>query len=137
MVAHDQMAVFLEGVQVDTVTTARGQFSVKTYAVSVGDGQLTLQLKDLGGTDIYVMINALDLAVAAGPGAAGVAAAGDIRAALADLAWLDSARRSMAAMEEATGLGLSAVPRRAAARDRVFAGLEQSPQAVMLPWEVA
>ena len=39
---HDQMAVFLEGTQVDTVTTAAGQFASNTYLVDVNDGQLTL-----------------------------------------------------------------------------------------------
>ena len=36
--AHDQMGVFLEGLQVDSVTTAKGEFSTKTYTASVGDG---------------------------------------------------------------------------------------------------
>jgi subtilisin family serine protease/fibronectin type 3 domain-containing protein/methionine-rich copper-binding protein CopC len=63
MQAHDLMGVYLEGMLVDTVTTLGGQFSTKTYSVSVGDGQLTLLLKDLGGKDAYVMLNALDVAL--------------------------------------------------------------------------
>ncbi len=77
MQAHDLMGVFLEGVQVDTVTTPGGQFFVKTYSVNVSDGQLTLLLKDLGGTDAYVMINALEIAVGTqGAAAASVAGSG-------------------------------------------------------------
>jgi len=64
--AHDQMGVFLEGVQVDSVTTGLGETVANTYRVSVGDGQLTLRLADLGGSDGWVMINALDI-VYAGP----------------------------------------------------------------------
>ena len=67
--AHDQMGVFLEDVQVDTVTTASGQFAVNTYRTTVTDGQLNLRLDDLGGTDKWVMINALDLILLPGGGA--------------------------------------------------------------------
>jgi hypothetical protein len=66
--AHDQMGVFLEGVPVDTVSTTSGQTVARTYRVSVGDGQLNLRLADLGGSDAWVMINALDV-VAVGGGA--------------------------------------------------------------------
>ncbi|MEM1069514.1 MAG: Ig-like domain-containing protein, partial [Planctomycetota bacterium] len=66
IVAHDQMGVFLEGVQVDSVTTAAGEFANNSYRTSVSDGQLTLRLQDLGGSDSWVMINALDV-VFAGP----------------------------------------------------------------------
>ncbi len=59
--AHDQMAVSLEGAQVDSVTTASGQFSVRTYRAVVADGQLDAQLKDLGGADANAVINALEL----------------------------------------------------------------------------
>jgi hypothetical protein len=65
--AHDLMGVFLEGEQVDMVTTAAGQSAVRTYRVSIGDGQLSLRLFDLGGSDEWVMINALEI-VTAGPG---------------------------------------------------------------------
>ena len=44
---HDQMAVFLEGTQVDTVNTAAGQYVTKTYPIAVNDGQLTLKIVDL------------------------------------------------------------------------------------------
>ena len=70
--AHDQMGVFLEGVQVDTVTTASGQFAVNTYRTTVTDGQLSLLLDDLGGSDKWVMINALDVILLPGGGAQSV-----------------------------------------------------------------
>ncbi|MEX0713605.1 MAG: right-handed parallel beta-helix repeat-containing protein [Pirellulales bacterium] len=60
-VAHDQMGVFLEGTQVGSVSTAAGQFKTRTWQVEVSDGQLTLGLKDLGGADPNVMINALEI----------------------------------------------------------------------------
>jgi hypothetical protein len=59
--AHDQMGIFLEGVQVDTVNTAKNEFVTKTYPVSIHDGQLTLLLHDLGGSNAYVAINALEI----------------------------------------------------------------------------
>ena len=63
---HDQMAVFLEGTQVDTVSTAAGKYAIKTYSVVVNDGQLTLQLVDQGGTNANVVINALEITYQAG-----------------------------------------------------------------------
>ena len=45
--SHDQMGVFFEGVQSDTVTTAAGQILTKTYTVAVADGQLDPRLIDL------------------------------------------------------------------------------------------
>src|SRR5262249_32725733 len=59
--AHDQMGIFLEGTQVDSVSTAAGQFLTSTYSVTVSDGQLTLRLKDLGGSDPNVVLNALSI----------------------------------------------------------------------------
>jgi fibronectin type 3 domain-containing protein/subtilisin family serine protease len=64
---HDQMGVFLEGAQVDSVTTGVGQWASRTYAVTVSDGQLTLRLRDLGGSDPYVVINSLVIAAAPTP----------------------------------------------------------------------
>ncbi len=58
---HDEMGVFIEGSQVDTVTTNAGQFLTRSYRVRVLDGQLTLLLDDLGGSDPNVVINALDV----------------------------------------------------------------------------
>jgi fibronectin type 3 domain-containing protein len=59
--AHDQMGVSLEGTQFDSVTTASGEFTVRTYPAFVADGQLNLQLADLGGKDANAVINALEL----------------------------------------------------------------------------
>jgi fibronectin type 3 domain-containing protein len=58
---HDQMGVSLEGALVDTVSTNTNQFSSKTYQVTVSDGQLTVQLHDLGGSDANVVINSLEV----------------------------------------------------------------------------
>ncbi|MGI6415159.1 MAG: S8 family serine peptidase [Thermoguttaceae bacterium] len=63
---HDLMGVFLEGAQVDTISTAAGQFSTTTYLVDVNDGQLTLGFVDQGGSNANFVINALDL-VTIGP----------------------------------------------------------------------
>jgi hypothetical protein len=58
--AHDFMAVFLEGMQVDVVNTAAGQIRTITYNnVPVNDGQLTLLLVDQGGSDPNVVLNGL------------------------------------------------------------------------------
>jgi hypothetical protein len=59
--AHDLMGVFLEGEQVDTVTTLAGQNAVGTYRITIRDGQLNLRLFDLGGSDEWVMINGLEV----------------------------------------------------------------------------
>ncbi|HUG90425.1 MAG TPA: Ig-like domain-containing protein, partial [Planctomycetaceae bacterium] len=59
--AHDQMAVFLEGQQVDLVNTAAGEVVSRTHRVSVSDGQLTLRLADLGGSDANAVINGLQV----------------------------------------------------------------------------
>jgi fibronectin type 3 domain-containing protein len=56
---RDMMGVFLEGTQVDSVSTIADQFVTRTYQVDVKDGQLTLDLRDLGGRDRFVTINAL------------------------------------------------------------------------------
>lgn len=56
---HDQLQVVLEGIAVETIATVSGQPVSKTYAVEVGDGQLTLGIKDVGGEDPFAVINAL------------------------------------------------------------------------------
>ncbi len=65
--AHDLQGVYLEGVQVDSVTTAAGQSVRRTYRVTVADGQLGVGLFDRGGSDPNVCIAALEIA----PGVAG------------------------------------------------------------------
>ncbi len=56
---HSQMGFLLEGEQAGSVSTQAGEFKTLTYDVSVTDGQLTLLLDDLGGSDPNVVINAL------------------------------------------------------------------------------
>jgi fibronectin type 3 domain-containing protein len=77
--AHDRMAINLEGARVDNnISTAAGQFSRRTYSVTVSDGQLTLQLQDLGGKDGLAVINALELTQTGGAGLAWGGTAGEI-----------------------------------------------------------
>jgi fibronectin type 3 domain-containing protein len=59
--AHDNMGIILEGNQVDSITTAKGTTTAKSYVVTVADGQLTLQLKDLGGIDPNAVIESLQV----------------------------------------------------------------------------
>ncbi|MCL4203911.1 MAG: hypothetical protein KJ000_15520, partial [Pirellulaceae bacterium] len=56
---RDEMAVFLQGVQVDRVTTAARSVESRTYQLAVTDGQLTLNLRDFGGRDKSVSITGL------------------------------------------------------------------------------
>jgi hypothetical protein len=65
---HDDMGVFLQGAQVDNVTTAAGQIVNKTYSnIVVSNGQLDLHLKDLGGADPYVSIEGMQIVRADDP----------------------------------------------------------------------
>ena len=63
---HDNMGIYLEGTQVDTVTPVVGQYTTRSYQVNVADGQLTLRLKDLGGSDPNAIINGLTITSASG-----------------------------------------------------------------------
>jgi hypothetical protein len=76
LIPHDQMGVFLEGVQVDSIATAAYQFVNKTYATQVVDGQLSLALRDLGGSNPWVVINGLEIARVVGSAQASVASLG-------------------------------------------------------------
>jgi fibronectin type 3 domain-containing protein len=62
--AHDRMAIFLEGVQVGVLDSAKGKFVERTFRVTVADGQLTVRLEDHGGSDANLVINALSIAPA-------------------------------------------------------------------------
>ena len=64
--AHERMGIFLEGNLVDTVDTAAGQVVNNTYSVTVADGQLTLRLDDLGGTDDLVTLVGLEVVTQTG-----------------------------------------------------------------------
>ncbi len=59
--AHEQMGILMEGVLKDTLSTAANQFLVKTYSVTISDGQLTVLLDDQGGGDANVVINGLEV----------------------------------------------------------------------------
>jgi fibronectin type 3 domain-containing protein len=57
---HDQFAVEIEGVRVETFTALpAGTSLARTYEASVLDGQLTVRLVDLGGVDANAVINVL------------------------------------------------------------------------------
>ncbi len=56
---HGQMGIYLEGALAATLTTAANQFADPRLPVSVTDGQLTVLLDDLGGSDVNVVLNAL------------------------------------------------------------------------------
>jgi fibronectin type 3 domain-containing protein len=59
--AHDQTWLALEGSQVATVSTAKGEFHVETFTVTVTDGTLDLAIEDWGGADLNAVINALEV----------------------------------------------------------------------------
>ncbi len=64
---HDQVGIYLEGVYADSVTTLAGQVVVRTYRTTVSDGQLSLLLDDLGGSDINAAIVGLEVATVGPP----------------------------------------------------------------------
>ena len=57
--ARDEMGLFFEDTLMETVTTAYGTYETRTFQVTVADGQMTLRLEDLGGTDTVAVINSL------------------------------------------------------------------------------
>jgi fibronectin type 3 domain-containing protein len=59
--AHDLQGIYLQGTQVDTITTAKDQFISKTYTITVTNGQILFTFKDLGGVDLYAALDALDI----------------------------------------------------------------------------
>ncbi len=58
--AHDQVGVYLENAQRDTVSTAARQIVGRSFQVTVSDGQLDLRLTDLGGSDRNCVIVGMD-----------------------------------------------------------------------------
>ena len=64
-VGHDLMGVFLQGVLVDTITTAPGQILTLSYPVQVTNGQLDVNFQDLGGSDPVVAVAGLMVAPSA------------------------------------------------------------------------
>ncbi|HUT37541.1 MAG TPA: PKD domain-containing protein, partial [Planctomycetota bacterium] len=105
---YDQMGVFLEGVQVDSLTTAKGEFVTRTYQVAVSDGQLTLGLDDLGGTSPYVVINALTVTQVTVGGLGGLAAGAAAPAAEEEPLSLVVLPERGTAPLEVTGIGVGA-----------------------------
>lgn len=67
---RDEMGVSIEGILFDSLTSAAGQYATGTYRVTVTDGQLTVEVEDLGGANSLAMINGLDV-VEVGPDTAG------------------------------------------------------------------
>ncbi|MFH1177684.1 MAG: choice-of-anchor D domain-containing protein, partial [Acidobacteriota bacterium] len=61
---HDQMGVWFEGGTATLVTANAGQFQTVSARVTLTDGELTMGLSDYGGSDAYVVINALTVAPA-------------------------------------------------------------------------
>ena len=71
-IVHDDVGVFLQGAQMDKVTTAGGQIVTRTYTnISVSDGTLMLHLRDLGGVDPNWVINGMSIVRADDPSLAG------------------------------------------------------------------
>ena len=65
----DQQSIVMEGNLQEVVTVPGGQVQTRTYkGVRVEDGQLTLQLTDLGGSNPYVAITGLRVTKVAAPG---------------------------------------------------------------------
>ncbi len=57
--AHDSMGVYLEGALAATVSTPGGMLTSRSFQVSVSDKQLTMRLRDLGGSDANVVVQAM------------------------------------------------------------------------------
>ncbi|MCR9295532.1 MAG: FG-GAP-like repeat-containing protein [bacterium] len=59
---HDDVGVYVQGSQVDRVSTDAGQIVNQIYQnISITNGQLQVQLRDLGGTDPNAVIEALEV----------------------------------------------------------------------------
>lgn len=58
---HDSQGVFLNGMQVDTVSTVAGQVLQKVYKITVTTGQIIVHLKDMGGSDPNVVMESLEI----------------------------------------------------------------------------
>jgi subtilisin family serine protease/fibronectin type 3 domain-containing protein/methionine-rich copper-binding protein CopC len=56
---RDEMGVFLEGALFGSVTSPPGGYVINSWEVTVSDGQLNIDLQDLGGLDPVVLINSL------------------------------------------------------------------------------
>jgi hypothetical protein len=66
--AHDHQGLLLQGRRVADVTSAVGEYFVKTFRVAVANGRLSVVIDDLAGEDVNVVINGLEIVpVAATP----------------------------------------------------------------------
>jgi hypothetical protein len=60
--AHEQMAVTIEGTQYALPDTAAGEIRAASFqGIAVADGTLTLYFRDLGGPNLYVTLVGMDL----------------------------------------------------------------------------
>ena len=57
--AHDLMQVWIEGTKVGVYSTKAGEYAYPSLYVEVTDGQLTVDLEDVGGTDPNVAVVSL------------------------------------------------------------------------------
>jgi fibronectin type 3 domain-containing protein len=62
--AHDQMAVYFAGEQVDLVSTAVSEVVQRVYRVNVTDGHLAVRVADLGGADPNAVVNGIEVIAA-------------------------------------------------------------------------
>jgi hypothetical protein len=57
---HDLIDVFVEGVlRIDDLTVSAGEFAVKTFRVTLSDGELNIRFHDDGGSDPDWLVNAV------------------------------------------------------------------------------
>jgi hypothetical protein len=58
---HDQVGIYIEGQLVDTITTAAGEVLTKYYEADVSDGRLSIEFRDLGGSDTCFAVEAVEV----------------------------------------------------------------------------
>ena len=63
----DNLSVSLEGEEAGQISAAAGEHTSGNYRVEVSDGQLTIDLKDLGGDSRYFYLNAIHVQSAGAP----------------------------------------------------------------------
>ncbi len=61
VLASDNLSVSLEGREAGVISAAAGEHTSATFRVEVTDGQLTIDLQDLGGANRYFFLNALQI----------------------------------------------------------------------------
>jgi hypothetical protein len=59
---HDRIDVYAEGsLKLNDVTVNAGQFAVKTFSVTLSDGELNIRFHDDGGSDSNWVVNAIEI----------------------------------------------------------------------------